>query len=84
VSQWPWIASYLALDVYFAERRRTKAFEESGGFSNFHSTGIVVHDALCAVQFEKVTARFIVFKTKLVSEEAEGDVSISKFVSGSL
>ena len=73
----------MALDVYLAERGRTQAFEQSGGFSNSHSTGVVVHDALCAVRFEKFTARIIVFKAKLISEEAKCDVSISVFVSAS-
>lgn len=74
----------MALDVYFAERGSTKAFEKSGGFANFHSTGVFVHDALCAMRIEEFTARIIVFKAKLVSEESECDVSISMLVSASL
>jgi hypothetical protein len=71
----------LAFDVYFAKCGGTKAFEESGGLSDLHSTSVIINDALCTMRFEEITARFIVFEAKLVSEETQCDVSISALVS---
>lgn len=76
--------SYLAFDVYFAKCGGTKALEECGSVSNFHTelhaivfVGFLLDDILCTMGFDKFTTRIIVVEAEFVSEESQCYVSIS-------
>jgi hypothetical protein len=71
----------LALDVYFAERSGTLAFEQGCGFSDSDAilmVALVFNNVLCTVRLEEFTAYFIVVESKFVSEETECDIYVSE------
>jgi hypothetical protein len=76
-----WCAcSYLTLDIYFPKGSGTKSLEKGRSLPNLHSIGLF-DDGLRTVGHEEFTTDVIVVEAKLVSEEAERDVSIPVFVS---
>jgi hypothetical protein len=77
----PWVFSYLAFDVYFPKGSGTKALEKRCSLPNLHSIGLGLDDVLRTVGLEEFTTDVIVVEAKLVSEEAERNVSISMLVS---
>ena len=67
----------MALDVYFAERSRTKLLEMRRSLANFYTillagsfVKLFFDDILCAVRLKEFTAYFIVVEAELISQEA--------------
>jgi hypothetical protein len=80
--------SYLALDVYSAERGLTQAFKDTGGFFDFYANRAAARvvaplfkKVLGTFGFEKFTAGIIGLEAELVREEAEHDSCIPTRVS---
>lgn len=71
-------SSYLTLDVYFAKCCSAESLEKRGGFTNLHAIGRVVDYVLCTVGDQEFTADLIIVEAKLISEETQGDVSITR------
>jgi hypothetical protein len=77
-------ASYLALDVYFAERSSAKLLETSCSLAELHSelvaallVGFLFDDILGAMRLEEFTARFVVIECELISQTSEGNVNVA-------